>query len=242
MPNFPSYPAAELLEFINRRMKMTSYYQPLVIKELILAGGRKSKDSLAASLLLEDRFKIERAQEILMRWPHMTLQKHRIAYYDKSRREFVLPVEASDDEKASIVAACERALAEWRIKEAQPAAIASLCYRVFERANGKCQACGTPAAARPLDVDHIVPRAKVRSDGRVKLDDGSLVPVDDEKNLQALCSRCNRAKRAGSTHDFRPKEAWLIEAIADTLRLASRHGYNPAEVFRLAKKAFDTQC
>ena len=37
-----SLSGAELLEFMTTRMTMSSYYQPLVIRSLIEAGGRHS--------------------------------------------------------------------------------------------------------------------------------------------------------------------------------------------------------
>ncbi len=76
---------AELLEFVTRRMTMSAYYQPLVIRSLIEAGGRQSARELAIQLLNEDQFAVARAQRTLMRWPYLTLRKHGVIGYDKSR-------------------------------------------------------------------------------------------------------------------------------------------------------------
>ena len=42
------------------------------------------------------------------------------------------------------------------------------------------------------------------------LKDGIQMPLDDIRNLQVLCSKCNRGKRDSDTHDFRPKPNKLI--------------------------------
>jgi 5-methylcytosine-specific restriction endonuclease McrA len=60
----------------------------------------------------------------------------------------------------------------------------------------------------------------------VTLPDGSRVLADDERNLQALCSRCNRGKRDTSTYDFRPSADRLRETIVLTLQKAKSQGYD----------------
>lgn len=59
------YSGADLLKFLKQDMVMSSHYQPLIVKELVLAGGTLSADELAKKLLLADRFEVERARAIL---------------------------------------------------------------------------------------------------------------------------------------------------------------------------------
>jgi hypothetical protein len=51
-------------------------------------------------------------------------------------------------------------------------------------------------------TDHITPRSKADRFGYVTRD-GVRMPVNDKRNLQALCFRCNRAKRDTEAIDYR---------------------------------------
>ena len=62
-------------------------------------------------------------------------------------------------------------------------------YEILKRAKFRCELCGTSAAAKALEVDHILPRNNGGS--------------DDESNLQALCYSCNAMKRDRGDEDFR---------------------------------------
>lgn len=222
----------QLLTFVRERMTMSSYYQPLVIRSLIEAGGRLPADDLAKRLLSEDRFAVAKALRTLMRWPRSTLHKHGIVDYDRKSREFVLLASFNaDHERDAIVAACTAAIGNWQQREAPK--IASRNFRVIEAAGGRCQACGVPGSIRPIDVDHVVPRSHAVK-GMVTLKDRSRVPVDSERNLQALCSRCNRGKRDASTFDFRPSAERLSETISLVLQQARTLGYDPGELLKVA--------
>jgi hypothetical protein len=138
------YSGAVLLDFVTRRMTMSSYYQPPVIRSLVLARDhRLPADELARQLLLEDQFAIGKALKILKRWPKITLGAHGIAYYDRRRREFVLPVIFDNDEEQDhVVTLCSQAISAWEKREAPK--VASQFYRLIEAAGGRCQACGYP--------------------------------------------------------------------------------------------------
>jgi 5-methylcytosine-specific restriction endonuclease McrA len=221
---------SHLLVFVRERMTMSSYYQPLVIRSLIEAGGRLRAEDLAKRLLVEDRFAVAKALRTLMRWPRATLRKHGIVEYDRKSREFELLASFSaNHERDAVMAACTAAIANWQQREAPR--IASRNFRVIEAAGGRCQACGVPGSIRPIDVDHVVPRSHAVK-GIVTLSDGTRVALDDERNLQALCSRCNRGKRDASTFDFRPSLERMTETIGLVLRDARRLGYDADELIR----------
>jgi 5-methylcytosine-specific restriction endonuclease McrA len=222
----------ELLDFLEHRMTMSSYYQPLVIRELAVAGGVCPRDDLARALLLEDRFALESAVKTLMRWPKITLEKHGIVSYRRREREFDLLVDFEDDAiRDQVIEGCDLRVRWWQQKEAIK--VASTFFGVIEAAGGRCQACGVPGSIRPLDVDHIVPRSHARG-GVVITFDGEPVPMDDRRNLQALCTRCNRGKRDTSTYDFRPSKERLAETIRLVLENAQGLGYGQAEILALA--------
>lgn len=224
---------ARLLLFVREHMSMSSYYQPLVIKSLIEAGGRMAAGELAKRLLLQDQFAVAKALRTLMRWPRATLRKHGVVDYDWEKREFVLLASfESDAERDSVTAECNSAIANWQQREASK--VVSRFFGVIEAAGGRCEACGIPGSTRPIDVDHVVPRN--RSDrGLVTLKDGSRVPVDDRRNLQALCSRCNRGKRDTSTFDFRPSPGRLAETIRLVLEHGATLGYDKADLLQMAE-------
>jgi len=69
----------------------------------------------------------------------------------------------------------------------------SIKVRVLTRARGRCECCGAHEHQRALEVDHILPRNQGGS--------------DDLSNLQALCFRCNAAKRDTDSTDFRGLQA-----------------------------------
>jgi hypothetical protein len=78
----------DLIEFIENKMSMADVYQPVVIKELLLHGGLRSKGELASALAAYDYSVKEYYERIVMRWPKLTLSKHEIVEYE--RRESAL--------------------------------------------------------------------------------------------------------------------------------------------------------
>lgn len=221
-----------LLRFVHEQMRQSSYYQPLVIRSLIEAGGTLSREDLAKALLVEDQFAMAKFVKTLMRWPKRTLEKHGIVAYDRTARTFKLLVEFDgNDVREQIVADCDAAIRNWQQKEAPK--VASRFFSVIEASGGRCQSCGVPGSVRPIDVDHIVPRNKSVK-GYVTMGDGTRVPVDDVRNLQALCSRCNRGKRDTSSYDFRPSRERLVDTIRIVLEHAADLGYKPAELLAVA--------
>ena len=163
-----------------------------------------------------------------MRWPRATLSKHGIVGYDRRSRTFHLLVTPRDEEEQqAVLTECERRWREWCHEESPREA--SRFYAVVEAAGGRCQACGVLAADRALDIDHVVPRSRAVH-GVVKLPSGERVPVDDRRNLQALCYRCNRGKRDTGTTDFRPSLDRLAESICFVERRARLLGYSDQEL------------
>jgi 5-methylcytosine-specific restriction endonuclease McrA len=89
---------------------------------------------------------------------------------------------------------CESKIAEWIRKKAERdpsgGVDASIRYRVLKAGRGRCELCGISSKLSPIDIDHIVPRNHADKHGFV-VKDGVRMPLDDERNLQALCFRCN---------------------------------------------------
>ncbi|HIF10131.1 MAG TPA: hypothetical protein EYQ81_10020 [Sneathiellales bacterium] len=76
---------------------------------------------------------------------------------------------------------------------------------------------------RDLDADHIVPKSLANKRGEVIIE-GELVDVDSEKNIQILCSKCNRAKGNLDDTDFRKRNKLVRDKIPEIIR---QHGREP---------------
>lgn len=209
---------------------MSGPYQPLVIRALLLSGGSISKRQLAEQLLLGDEARVRHSERLLMRWPVTTLTKHQVIAYDKATKTFRLvgsPPTGRD--RDLVIKLCDERLASWN----RPSALrrASQFYKAIEAAGGRCEACGVLAADRPLDVDHIVPRSRANNHGDVRTSNGESVNVDDTRNLQVLCEKCNRGKRDTSTFDFRPDLSRLAETIVLAEERSRRLGFDDAALW-----------
>ena len=225
----------DLLDFLRSTMSMTANYQPAIIAELIRHGGRAPRRQLAEALVRADALAMARADRVLMRWPRRTLRKHGLVTYHRTRRDFTLDVTFRDDaERAQALALATRAVETW--VSATQVRRASRRYRSLVRSRGRCEACGAPAAAVELDVDHIIPRS--RSDPRTRKISprpGHWIDVDDPENLQVLCATCNRGKRDTDDHDFRPSLDMLAQNIASIRRIATELSFDPDELERRSR-------
>lgn len=210
-------PLSELIDFLEKTMSMTDIYQPVVILHLLERGGSSSKSDLARTLSGYDDSVQEYYEKVLMRWPKITLEKHGIVKYDRKRSQFWLNFDLADAdlvEKAKQL--CEQKTREWiekkRLRSSNPRIDSSVRYRVLKAARGRCELCGISAKIVPLDIDHIIPRSQADKYGYI-LKDNVKMHVDDERNLQALCYRCNRAKRDQDSTDWRlPSRKRIAEA------------------------------
>ena len=194
----------ELADFVKHRMKMVHVFQPIMIRTLVEAGGSATDQDIARAFLSEDRAQLEYYAYIAKRWPRKTLGRHGVVDYRRGakgrRGVFTLNWDSpTDEQRRRIVELCNLRLQEYIDKNvgdlpwfdhlgAQSAIPGGIQYDVLARSGGVCVACGTPALKAPIHVDHIVPASRGGT--------------DDPSNLQALCARCNRAKRDRDATDF----------------------------------------
>jgi 5-methylcytosine-specific restriction endonuclease McrA len=230
---------AELRDFVERRMQMSANYQPVIIKNLIRAGGgRLPADTLARALMLEDPSQVARSRTILLRMPKPVLTNRGVVHYDRSTDEIELLVDfESDDEKDEVARICERKIEQWNKREAPRVRTASRDVKVFERARWRCELCGVPATVRPLQIDHIIPRSKRDRTDHVTLH-GKRIHYEDSENLQSLCGPCNQGKSNTRDVDYRPSTDWIAETIAYTLRLAKFYKFDTDDVLLMANQQF----
>lgn len=192
---------SELADFIDRRMRMSHVYQPVVLAALLGNGGRMSETELARGLLQEDLSQVEYYEQIVRNMVGKVLRSHKIVERDSATKEYSLSgfESLSNTEIESLILLCDRKLQEflekrgdqpWQHRRKSTGYISgTLRYEVLKAAKFHCELCGIAADKKALEVDHILPRNH----------DGG----DEISNLQALCYSCNAMKRDRDDTDFR---------------------------------------
>ena len=183
--------------FIRYKMNMTHIYQPLMIKTLLESGDTATTEQIARNFLSNSVTELEYYKKITGRWPRRTLKKHGIISYKRDRYTLLLDQGVTDEQRQSLIDLCMTRLEEFIEKDPwirtarnidAKSISSSLRYGAIAKSGGRCVACGVDCFRRPLDIDHILPRSM---GGRTEAD-----------NLQALCIRCNRAKRNRDSIDY----------------------------------------
>jgi diadenosine tetraphosphate (Ap4A) HIT family hydrolase len=189
----------ELQYFIQKKMRPSHVYQPVMLMSLLRNNGQADVTDIAKDFLAQDQSQIEYYEQVAKRWPTTTLVKHGLI--EKNKKQYKLSGfdDLTESEVCQLIEDCETKLAEFLQKQAATVfnhrrkssgvISGSVRYQVLTQAKGRCELCGIPAEQKALDVDHIVPRNKGGS--------------DDISNLQALCYSCNRMKRDSDDTDFR---------------------------------------
>ena len=218
----------QLKEFLEEKMSMTDIYQPVFIRELILNDGERTRDELAQTLFLLDKFTLKKFRRTVMRHPKKTLTNHDVIDYQRKDTLFTLQCEPlTIEEKTNIVDICdskiEKFLARVKKESGGHTGWGLKRYNALKQSRGKCELCGIPKELRDLDADHIVPKSLANKRGEVIIE-GELVDVDSEKNIQILCSQCNRAKGNLDDTDFRKRNKLVRDKIPEIIR---QHGREP---------------
>ena len=65
-------------DFIQKRMRMSHIYQPVMIRELLKSGGKASIRNIAAAFLSRDESQLEYYEQITKNMPGKVLSKHGI--------------------------------------------------------------------------------------------------------------------------------------------------------------------
>lgn len=215
-----------LRDFLTKKMSMTEVYQPVVILTLLNHNGKAKKSILANALAAYDFAIQEYYEKILMRWPKITLLKHNIVEYDQKRKEFSIDLDFSNNaEIDAIKSICEEKISDWiqaKKENKDPELNPSKRYEILKKAKGKCELCGISSKISPIDIDHVIPQSKARKDGKV-LKNEEWIDVNSEENLQALCFRCNRAKRDLDATDFHKRKKLVRDLIPLEIQNSGRN-------------------
>ncbi|MCX7979318.1 MAG: HNH endonuclease [Bdellovibrionaceae bacterium] len=184
----------ELKDFLLHRMRMTGPYQPVIIRRLLLDGGRSSLSVIAKDVAIEDPDVEEYFVDRLKSYPKTVLKKHGIATIPNKQDffEWVLgsegPPRLTPEQIRELVEICNSKLKQWAESRSSKnedsfSGWGRLRVEILKE-TPFCELCG----ARPsktndvrLHVDHIVPVSK----GGDQM---------DRANLQVLCSKCNGGK------------------------------------------------
>jgi ATP adenylyltransferase len=191
---------SQLRDFIQKQMRMSHIYQPVMLRELLKRGGKASIRSIAAAFLARDESQLEYYEQITKNMPGKVLAKHGVVQRDGGKYRLTIDMSSiSSEQRNELVRLCDAAISAYLQKRGaavydhRRAALGyisgSLRYDVLKRAGFRCELCGISADERAIEVDHIVPR---KHGGE-----------DDLTNLQALCFKCNANKGARDDEDFR---------------------------------------
>ena len=190
---------SDLKAFIDKTMRMSHIYQPVMLMTLLEGGGKASVRDIASSILIHDESQIEYYEQITKEMVGRVLRNH--AVVKKEGKEFeLLDFEKLTDEQVTELKEHlhaklndfkeRRGASIWQHRKMSEGYISgTIRYEVLKRAKFRCELCGISAEIKALEVDHIIPRNKGGS--------------DDPTNFQSLCYSCNAMKRDRDDTDFR---------------------------------------
>lgn len=189
----------QLVDFVERRMRMSHIYQPVMLLTLLRHGGQCSETDIAKAISVHDPTQIEYYEAITRNMVGRVLTKHGVVKRDGKRFSLLSAKTLTKDQRAELQQLLEAKLDQYvakrgeRIWQHRKLALGDISgtikYEVLKRASTRCELCGVSNSERALEVDHIVPRNHGGS--------------DDLANLQALCYSCNAKKRDRDATDFR---------------------------------------
>jgi diadenosine tetraphosphate (Ap4A) HIT family hydrolase/5-methylcytosine-specific restriction endonuclease McrA len=220
----------EFREFI-RTTRMTHIYKPVMLQAVLKRGGVATKEEIAADIVNRDVLQHEHyRRNIVDQMPGKRLVRDGALVKNGDVYSLAAPFTSlRPSERLELIAECERQIENFiskygdRFKGRNDDPIpGSLRFEVLKRAGGRCELCGTSHEEVPLDVDHIIPRAKGGN--------------NDWSNLQVLCRTCNAQKRDRDDTDFRSLNASY--ALRDTSCVFCQKENGDEPLVFVAKDAF----
>jgi len=191
----------DLVKFIEKKMRMSHIYQPVLLITLLENNGKCHESKIAKELLSYDNSQIEYYTTITNNMVGKVLRNHGIVTRDKSTKEYLLTdVDSfSTEERKNLIKLCQSRLLAFIEKRGKSVyshrrksagyISGTIRYEVLKRAKFRCELCGISADEKALEVDHILPRNHGGS--------------DEISNFQSLCYSCNAMKRDRDDTDFR---------------------------------------
>lgn len=190
---------AQLVDFVQNRMRMSHIYQPVMLLTLLQHDGDCSETDIAKAISAHDPTQIEYYEAITRNMVGRVLTRHGVVKRDGKFFTLLsdrpLSEEQRDELRRLLVAKRDEYITKRgeRIWQHRRLSLGDLSgtvkYEVLKRASRRCELCGISNSERALEVDHIVP-----------INHGG---TDELSNLQALCYSCNAMKRDRDATDFR---------------------------------------
>ena len=157
-----------LRDFIEKHMRMSHIYQPVMIKELLKYGGKADIRDIAAAFLARNESQLEYYEKITKDMPGKVLAKHGIAERDGDQYRLTIdPSSLSAEERGELIRLCDAAINSYlqkrgaAIYDHRRAALGylsgSLRYEVLKNAGFRCELCGISADESAIEVDHTGP-------------------------------------------------------------------------------------
>jgi ATP adenylyltransferase len=100
---------------------MSHIYQPVMIKELLMRGGKSSIRNIAAAFLSRDVSQLEYYEQITKNMPGKVLGKHGIVAREKDEYRLTAgPAALSSEQTEELVRLCDEAIDAYLQKREQP--------------------------------------------------------------------------------------------------------------------------
>jgi len=173
----------DLKQFVEKKMRMSHIYQPVMLMELLRNNGQATVEQIAQSILKRDPTQIEYYSEITKIMVGKVLSKRGIVqkHGDRYILQWDKPFTKAHIKELTML--LENKIQAYEIKRkdelwshrrsGRKVVPGSVRYQVLKRAQFHCELCGIPASKKNLEVDHIQPKSK---GGK-----------DELSNYQALC-------------------------------------------------------
>jgi diadenosine tetraphosphate (Ap4A) HIT family hydrolase len=117
----PASKASERLKnFIQKQMRMSDFYQPVMIKTLLGNAGRATIRQVASALLAHDESQIEDYEHVAEQMAGKELKHHGIL--ERQGQHFALSAEfagLSDTERTELMALCDEAIEAYKAKSSE---------------------------------------------------------------------------------------------------------------------------
>ena len=105
---------SRLRDFLDRQMRMSHIYQPVMLEVLLTSGGTASIPDIAVAILAHDESQIDYYQEIVKKMPGRVLSSHGIVERHNDTYRLTADIaELTEDERAGLVDRCRKAVEEF---------------------------------------------------------------------------------------------------------------------------------
>ena len=151
----PSKTFKSLSDFIQKKMRMSHIYQPVMLMELLKGSGKSKVKQIAKKFLQHDLSQIEYYEQITKSMPGKVLKSH--GWVEKEGEEYQLTDfdKLSDSEVKELIDLCQVKLKKYlddrgkkafsHRKKSSGIISGTVKYEVFKNAKFRCELCGISA-------------------------------------------------------------------------------------------------